>query len=150
MIDSFIYDPGHAAHSSTRPRYRVTSVLTDLATQHSIQTSTKNMLFADSHLQRRADLATCGELFCLKQPGRVSTLAQALCLSWISSWGRRIHLLAPVQTTKRRPHEPSQRSKCLSANHDQGLAFAPLVSYTIASGRPGLDLLRRVLCWGAC
>jgi hypothetical protein len=37
----------------------ITSVLADLATQHGLPTSIKNVPFADSHSQRHADLVTC-------------------------------------------------------------------------------------------
>jgi hypothetical protein len=84
--DKLLNDSSHASHSRTQFHDHITSVLADLATQHGIPTSIKDVPFADSHSQCRADLMTCrGGLVCSK-PRRL-TSTPALCLSWTSSWG---------------------------------------------------------------
>ena len=57
--DKLLNDSSHASHSRTQSHDHITSVLADLATQHGLPTSIKNVPFADSHSQRRADLVTC-------------------------------------------------------------------------------------------
>ncbi len=57
--DRLLNDATHAAHSRTQSNDYIAKFLADLATQYGIPTSVKNVPFAKSNSQRRADLVTC-------------------------------------------------------------------------------------------
>jgi hypothetical protein len=57
--DKLLNDPIHASNSSTQSHDLITRVMGDLATQHGLPTSIKNVPFADSHSQRNEVLMTC-------------------------------------------------------------------------------------------
>jgi hypothetical protein len=140
--DKLLNDSSHASHSRTQSHDHITSVLADLATQHGLPTSIKNVPFADSHSQRRADLVTCrGGLV---RPNPRLNFGPSTLLVMDFELGHTFtssHQFKPQNIANM---ELQKRSKYLSAYHDAGLAFAPLVSNSL--GQFGPDLLR--FLWG--
>jgi hypothetical protein len=120
----------------------ITSVLADLATQHGIPSSTKNVPFADPHSQRQADLVTCRGGLVRLSPQLNFTSRTDLAMDFeLGHTYTSLHRFKPNSLALM---EQQKRNKYLSAYHDQGLAFAPLVANSL--GQLGPDLLRFLWC----
>ena len=134
--DRLLNDSTHAATSRTHSHNFIAKLLADLATQYGIPTSVKNVPFADSNSQRRADLVTCRGGLVRPNPslnfdrGTLLVMDFELGHTYDSSHSFKLNNLTTMENLK--------RSKYRSDYHNQGLAFAPLVCNSL--GQLGPDL----------
>jgi hypothetical protein len=136
--DCLLNNPTHAAHSRTQSHDHIISILADLASRQGIPTSTKHVPFADSQTQRRADLVTCRGGLVRQNPSLNFGPATLLVMDFeLGHTYNSSHVFKPNNLASM---ENRKRSKYLSAYHDQGLAFAPLVCNSL--GQLGPDFQR--------
>jgi hypothetical protein len=132
--DRLLNDATHAAHSRTQSHDYIAKFLADLATQYGIPTSVKNVPFANSNSQRRADLVTCRGGLVRPNPrlnfdqGTLLVMDFELGHTFDSSHSFKLNNLANMENQK--------RAKYLADYHDQGLAFAPLVCNSLGQLGP--------------
>ena len=139
--DALLTSTTHAAHTRTESHDRIASTIAELATQQGISSTTRHVPLANHHSLRKGDIVTCCGGLVHPDPdlnfGRTTQLVMDFELGhpYTSQ-----HVFKPNNL---RVMESTKRNKYVSDYHNQGLAFAPLVSNSF--GQFGPDLLR--LLW---